>query len=786
MNKKIKFLDILFILFLVSTIIFSISGFLYYQNVVSSFSLPNFNYLSIDDKKTYILDDDNNLIREISLEKNYQVTYEEIPDIFINALLSAEDSTFYEHNGFDIKRIFGAIVSNLSSNKMQGASTLTQQLMKNLLLSNEKSVERKIKELILALKFENKYSKEEILTIYVNEISFDGTQQGANYASLRFFNKKLSDITLPEAALLAGLVKSPTKYNPYNNIEACNERKNVVLSLMKRHGYINDKQYTLASSKHASELLYKGARSQVSYQYQSYLDVVYEEIKLRTGLDPYTTPMIISTHLNTQVQKNIDKIQEGKDDEIKFIDNYQQIGGAILKNDNVSVIGVIGGRNYTGIKLYNRACDMKQQPASTIKPLLSYALAYEYLNWSSAHIVKDVPTNYPYTNISIKNVDNRYLGEITLEDAIGYSRNTSAVATLNEVAKEIGMSEIGKYLDNIHLLDYESYDIPYAYALGGFLNGVTPLYLAGAYAMLANYGIYQEPTTIKEIVLLDSNQKITFNREKKQILSKETGFLITNTLTNVAKKNYWSIGNGAPNNVTIGAKTGTSNFASETLNKLHYPNGVNKDIWYAGYSPDYTMVVWTGFDNFIENEKTYFNNKNDSRVKLPRLIFKKIMSIVAKPNLSFKKVENIVKKTIVKGVYPYKLANENIPNQCKIEAYFKKGFEPNEFYKIEQLPEIMNLDVYLMDGFLEIHFPNVSFENNILDNIIFSPLMVTGKIIYCIDIEFNNHVSTYKSYEPIVNVPLPSETSFIIKGYYQYENIPSFTSTKYNINVNMN
>lgn len=781
MNKK-KISDILFILILVSTIILSISGFLYYQDVVSTFSIPSIKYAPKNDKKSYILDSDNNIVQEISLQKSYQVTYDDLPDVFINALISAEDSTFFEHEGYDIKRIFAAIISNLSQNNMQGASTLTQQLMKNLLLTNEQSIDRKIKELILSMKFEKTYTKEEIFTIYANEISFDGTQYGIGYAAYRFFHKQIKDVTLPEAAFLAGLVKSPTKYNPYNNIEAANERKNVVLSLMKRHGYINDTQYNLAVAKKVEDLLYKASEHDETYQYQSYLDVVYEEVRKRTGLDPYTTPMIISTHLNTQVQKSIDKIQAGLDEDIPFYDDLQQIGGAIVSNDNVSLIGIIGGRNYKGKKLYNRACDMKQQPASTIKPLLSYALAYEHLNWSSEHIVEDYPTNYPNTNISIKNVDSRYMGEISIEDAIGYSRNTSAVNTLYEVSQKIGMSQIGMYLNSINLLDYESYDIPYSYALGGFQNGVTPLYLAGAYAMLANYGTYKEPTTIKSITLLENNETIDISRDSSQVLSEESGFLITNTLTKVAKKNYWSIGTGAPKNVTIGAKTGTSNFAAETLNKLGYPSNANKDIWYAGYSPDYTMVVWTGFDSFLENEKTYFANRNDNRVKTPRLIFKKIMSQVAKPNLSFEIPNGIVKKTIVKGLYPYKLANSIIPKGIQVEAYFKKGFEPTSYYEIPTLPNINNLDIYMINDTLEFHFPNI-YINISQDEKLFSPEMVTGDILYCIDIYQGDSLKTIKSESSIISLPIDYYEDIIIKAYYQYEKIPSITSQKYNVTI---
>lgn len=781
MNKR-KISDILFSLILVSFIITSISGFLYYQDVVSTFSLPDIHYSKKGDTKSYILDNKKNLVQEISIKRNYQVTYDDLPDIFINALLSAEDSNFFYHGGFDIKRILVSLLKNLAENKMQGASTLTQQLMKNLVLSNEKTIDRKINEVVLSINFEKKYSKEEILTIYVNEISFDGTMPGVNYAANKFFNKDINDVTLPEAALLAGLVKSPTKYNPLKNLEQANERKNTVLSLMKRHRYINQLQYELAINKNVDDLIYKKGKSNITYDYQSYLDVVYEEVQKRFGLDPYTTPMIIETYLDTNLQHTIDIIQKNEDKDITFIDEYQQIGGVVLDNSNTSIVGVIGGRNYQGVKLYNRACDMKQQPASTIKPLLSYALAYEYLNWSSEHVVEDFQLTYPNTNIEIKNVDSRFLGEITIEDAIGYSRNTSAVDTLNKVVKLIGMSKVGMYLDSINLLDYESYDIPYSYALGGFLNGVTPLYLAGAYAMLANKGIYKEPTSIKSITLLENNLTLFPKIEEKRVLSEESAFLITNSLKNVVKKNYWGIGTGAPKNVIIGAKTGTSNFTKETINKLNYPKDANKDIWYAGYSKEYTSVIWTGFDQHLANEKTYFANKNDKRISASRLIFKKLIGQLANKNLDFDIPEGIIKRNIVKGVYPYVLSSEIVPSSLSAQAYFKKGYEPTTYYQLPNLPNVESLNIFLIGDKLEIHFPLLE-NNKKLDKIIFSDYLITGDILYCIDVENSNEIYTIESKKNIITIDYDDYIDLTIKAYYRYENLPHHISQKYNVAI---
>ena len=293
--------------------------------------------------------------------------------------------------------------------------------------------------------------------------------------------------------MLAGLVKSPTIYNPIKHEENAYKRKNLVLQAMLNNKYISNEEYEIASKIKVSDMLYKKESNEPTYPYQAYIDVVYSDLDKYFNLTPYSSPLKVYTHLNKEVQLTIDNIQKNIDKDIKFNDELLNIGGAIINNENGAITNIIGGRNYNGERLYNHALNLKAQPASTIKPLLSYALAFEHLHYASEHTLLDKETYYPNTNIKINNVDNNYLGEISIEEALGYSRNTTAVSLLNEVINHIGKYRVTSYLKNINMLDIEEDEFTYSYALGGYKYGVNPINLAASYSMIANYGIYHEP-----------------------------------------------------------------------------------------------------------------------------------------------------------------------------------------------------------------------------------------------------------------------------------------------------
>lgn len=766
-----------FILISFSLLIIILSLLVY--NTINDIEKLKLEPLINKDTTSYIYSEKDILVKEINSNFKHYVTYDELSDDFINALISIEDNNFFNHNGYDSKRILSSLIQNIKSQKIvQGASTLTQQLVKNLTQDKSKNINRKIREIYLASKLEKDYSKEEILTYYCNYISFEGTKKGVNYAAYRFFNKNIKDVNIAEAALLAGLVKSPTVYNPYRNEENAFNRKNLVLKAMLDNKYISYEEYEAASKLKISDMLKKRESLDSSFAYQSYIDVVYSELEKNFNLSPYLTPMKIHTHLNTELQLIIDNIQNNIDKDIKFNDDLLNIGGTVINNENGAIIGVVGGRNYNGERLFNHALDLVAQPASTIKPILSYALAYEHLNWCSNHIVNDAVSYYPNSSIQINNVDDNYLGEISIEDAIGYSRNTIAVNTLNEIVNKVGKHKVVTYLSKLNLLDCPEDALTYSYALGGFKYGVNTINLAASYSMLANYGIYKTPTTIKYIENLETNEIIYPNVNEERILSESSAFLINYNLRNVVNNNYWNIALCKPRNIIIGAKTGTSSFDENFRNKMNYPEKASKDIWISGFSKDYSIAIWSGFDQYLKNEKTYFLSGENN--KIAKLIFKKLMDEISNPNLSFDIPSSIESHNIIKGLYPYQLATNEINQKGIISAYFKKGHAPTSYYQIPPLPILDNLDYIYYNDILHIYFNNYEYEKT---NNIYKRENLEGRITYNIELQFDDYIKTYTSYEPIVEVPYYPFLEYKISGYLSYEYATNHKSNYYTLTL---
>lgn len=592
---------------------------------------------------------------EVLGQETSPVAYADIPEVLVDALLSVEDSEFFYHNGFNPKRILTSFVSNLFSNSVQGGSTLTQQLIKNTALSGEKTYSRKVKEAYLSFLLEKEYSKEEILELYFNKIYFEQSVPGIQYACRVFFNKSVGQINLVEAALLAGLVKSPSYYYPFSYPERCTERKNIVLKSMLDNRVIDEAQYRFASAVRVEDILYTKDDPDLSvYPYQAYLDLVYEEVRQLTGKDLYTHPLIVETYLDSSLQKHIDLIQQGSI--IGFTDDNQQIGGVVLNNEGTEVIGVIGGRNYAGKKVFNRGFHLKRNPASTIKPVLSYALGMEYLGLHPLSTVKDEAYAYSGTNTEVHNADKKYLGNLSVIEALGYSRNTCAVKIFDALKQKIGIGAIDDYLRKISLMDEGT--LSASYALGGMTYGVSPLQMAGAYAMLANHGRYKEPSAVRSIK--DADGHLLYQREEssQQVIAEESADQVTYALQKVMEKNYLNINITKPGGIDVAGKTGTNAYDSVTIARNHYPSNADKDIWFAGYSAKNTCVVWTGFDEALDRQN-YFTS-NDPRKKIAKNVFKSILEQIHKKG-EFTYSDQLKKINLVKGLDGDYLPDPTVP-----------------------------------------------------------------------------------------------------------------------------
>lgn len=745
MRKILYYLNKIFYIFCIIYFIFFVCIFAYFYNAISTIEAKELETIK-ETKSTLIYDSSNRLIEDFNESVENNVKYEELPSHLINALISIEDRNFFTHDGVDYSSIIRSLINNILSSSRQGGSTITQQLVKNLLLNSEISYKRKIQEAYLAYSLEENYTKEELIELYFNRIYFEATTPGIKYASYRFFNKDVNLLNLAESALLVGLVKSPSLYSPFKYIDRANERKNIVLKCMLEENYITQKEYENAKSIHASSfVIEKGSNyKEKTYDFQAYLDIVYSEAERITGYSPFIKPMKITTYLDSSLQKYLDNIQ--KDKIINFNDDLTQISSAVIDNNTRGIVGVIGGRDYKGMRLYNRAYNMKRQPASTMKPIFTYALAMEHLNYNEYTLIDDKPYTYPNTNITVNNADKKYLGNISVTEALGYSRNTSTLYTLENVLKKIGKEKAVEYLKSINLMDEGTFSYPYA--IGGMTYGVSPINLAGAYSILPRNGSYITPSVIKSITLLENGKEVYNhkNETSKNVLSKEASYLITSTLQNVRNQNFLNIGLAFPKNINCVGKTGTNAYDDRVIKTYNFPSNADRDIWFSGYSRNYTITTWAGFDEPLKNEKTYFGS-NDERRKYPKIMFNKIMSFLEIDN---KKITSMPDTMIEQDVVILKdhvyLSDDFVPSSYIKRITIRKDKlikEKIPYPKFEELKPISILD--MQDEML--------ISLNKLKEDMYEPIL--GKRIYLLeykDIDNNSYIKEYNSEEFIIPI----------------------------------
>jgi len=770
MKKIIKIFLLIY-----STIIITITtcGSIFAFNSIKNLSNPEISRV-LDKKYSEIYDDSSRLIETLGQNKRNYVQYDDIPPYLINALISIEDNQFFNHEGLNYRRIISSLFNNIFNSSTQGGSTITQQLIKNMLLSNEQSLKRKIQEAYLATLLEQKMSKEEILEYYFNEIYFEGTIPGISYACQRFFNKEVSQINLVESALLVGLVKSPSYYNPFLHPDRAKQRKDIVLKAMLDNHYISLSQYQHGITIEVSSLIIDKGSSYVekNYAFQAYLDIVYQEVEQLTGYNPFSVPMKIETYLDTSLQSFLDDIQKGN--VFKFNDELQQIGSAVIRNSDSSIIGVIGGRNYNGMMLYNHAYNHLRQPASTMKPIFTYALAMEYLDFNEYTPVEDKPYTYPNSNITVQNADKNYLGTIPLVDAIGFSRNTSTLYTLEKIINKIGEEKVVQYLRDIEIMDEGEFAYPYA--IGGMKYGATPIAMAGAYSMLAREGNFLHPSTIKSITLIDTNEKL-YSRDLtgKQVISKESSYIMSSTLTKVMDHNYYNINYARPLNMVVCGKTGTNAYDKNTINKLKYPSYADKDVWFCGYSKNYTIACWSGFDESLKDYKTYFGH-NDSRRLICKDIFRASLEKLELKNKKFDMPSSLTKISIVKGIPGNYLPNELVPSSYIVEATFKKENVPYEVLPLPQLKKIEQVNIIATEDSLEI---DISHE--LIDDELYKYLF--GKKVYLITYEDEDQIET-NTYQTNHITIENYRKSFKISICEAFENNQKLTGDIYEFNFN--
>lgn len=676
-KKKVKkVLKIILNIFLLLLLIGLIGGIIFAIYIVTH--APDFNPENLYSTESSILYDRNgNQAGKLGVEKRKNVNYNDLPQVLIDAIIATEDSRFMQHNGFDLPRFLkasaGQVVNKITGHgNAGGGSTLTMQVSKNNYTSVEDSgfegIVRKFTDIYISIfKLEKNYSKEEIIEFYVNIPFLGNNAYGVEQACQTYFGKSVSDINLSEASLIAGLFQAPTSYNPYQHPKQAEERRNTVLYLMQRHGYITKEEADDARSIPVESLLRESNPEGSSNEYQSYIDVVVKEVEEKTGLSPYTTGMKIYTNLDPDKQKTLNGIMSGKT--WKWKDDKVQAGIAIVDVNTGALVATGGGRNQKGERQYNYATDITRQIGSCAKPLFDYGPAFEYTNAGLASQVYDGPHSYS-SGVAIKNADGGYKGTLTYKYALAASRNIPAL----RVFQSVDNSKIKEFVTKLGIkpeIDSNG-GLHEAHALGAF-SGSNPKDMAAAYAAFANGGYYTEPYTVNKIEYIDSDKTVSLKNKRSKVMSDSTAYMITDALV-YAVSGYGNIG-GSVSGVQLAAKTGTSMFDSEARRKYGYPSSANMDMWVTGYTPEYAVSLWYGY---TKAEKGYYlgNDGYSARGKL----FRQVISSISDRSgaKKFTVPSSVVKVTVEKETSPLMLPSANTPNYMKVTEYFKKGTQPTE------------------------------------------------------------------------------------------------------------
>lgn len=494
---------------------------------------------------------------------------EQIPDNLKNAFIALEDKRFYSHKGYDPIRIGGAIISNIKSHSVkEGASTITQQLVKNTHLSNERTIERKLKEIAIARKLEKEYTKDEILAMYLSVIYFGNGAYGVKQASRLYYDKEISDLTLEECATLAGIVKNPRKYSPFAKAEDCVSRRNLVLSVMQKEGYISQESKDLAMNAP----LVKAKEGKINKSQKQYCDFY-----IKKATDEVCSMLDITKYqLNNsgyEIYTNLDvSLQKG------LYDNANNSG--LFEGDDVqSVQIVVDNTQNAVIACYSSlGYDIKRQPGSVMKPIAVYAPAIDMNLVSLATPVIDEKIDFG--GYSPANFGDKYYGETTVREAIKKSMNSVAVKTLSYV----GLPKSTQYISNFGI-NLEYFDQNYALALGATSKGVSPIDLCSAYTALANSGVYKPNSFVKYVVSNGNKLYVGSQTLSRNVIKPSTANIITSALSDTVKDGTARTLSALP--FEVAAKTGT---AERT-------DGKNSDAWCIGYNDNYTVCVWHGSDN---------------------------------------------------------------------------------------------------------------------------------------------------------------------------------------------
>ena len=592
--------------------------FFYYASSAPKISRSDLTSQSI----TTIYDDQNRVISRLGAQKREYAKDNQIPKQLKNAVVSIEDRRFYKHHGVDTIRILGAATSNVfgRSAGMQGGSTLTQQLVKLSVFStaaSDRTLKRKAQEAWLAINVEQHFSKSQILDFYINKVYMGNGIYGMQTAAQYYYGKDLNDLDLSQLALLAGMPQSPTYYNPLvSNTKYATQRRNEVLNAMVRSNYITQYQANQAASESVTAGLdpdhgnISGSGTAVdSKVVDPYVKQVLADLQAQ-GYDPYSDGLKVHTNLDLDAQQHL---YDAANKNVQFQNDKMQAGVAVTDPHNGQIIAMLGGR-HTGNVVYglNRAVQSNRSSGSTAKPLMDYGPAIEYLQWPTFKSIADTRFVFPGTNTVLHDFDKKYKGNMTMREALVQSRNVPAIRALQAV----GIKRATSFLDGLGISQKQPYTLQNGIALY-----ISPLQVSAAYAAFANGGTYYKPYYISSITTQDGSVK-QFNPKGKRAMNKATAYMITDMLKGVFTDSQGSATDARLDGVNQAGKTGTTNYPGNSSQ-----SGV-MDSWMAGYTKNYSIAVWTGYDHPLEPGGSI----SEQYVNSAQLLYKDLMQYLDSQN----------------------------------------------------------------------------------------------------------------------------------------------------------
>lgn len=664
-RKKKKLNPFRFIIFILVLIFLISSGAAIGFVAISIKDLPPFDEEKlITPTSTQIFDENEELVAAIGIENRELISINEVDEHVKNAILAAEDRSFYDHPGVSLKALVRAASNDalrlMGMNKnFQGGSTITIQLVKLIFLSDtamERSLKRKIQEPILAFQMERRYSKDEILEMYMNTIYLGEGAHGIQAAAQTYFGIDASELTVDQAALLAGLIQSPNT-SPFKNPEQVLKWRDKVLGDMYSYNYIDKETYQQAKAQKLA--LNADSPNRTQYPYPYFVDHIIEQLAEKYGDEKvYKGGLKVYTSLDTKIQTYAEKAMANSKNFPPPKDGEEPQGAIVIMDPaNGEIKALVGGREHTSQRALNRATMSKRQPGSAIKPLLAYGPAVELLGMGPASVIDDAPVTYG--NYTPKNYDQKYRGLITMRQALTNSVNIVAVKLFAD-ADYVGISEGVKFAQNMNI-DLQTTGP--SMVLGGLTYGVKPLALTAAYAAFDNHGMYNDPVSILRVEDQDGTTLFEAERESRRVMKETTAYLITDMLKSVVQS---GTGTGAQIGRPAAGKTGTTD--------------AGRDIWFAGYTPNLVGVVWIGYD-------TPKRINSYGGVECAR-IWKEVMSQAHQglPSKDFKQPPGIVSVTVDnksglrQGSYT--------PEEDLITDLFAAGTEPTEYDNVHVLGEV--------------------------------------------------------------------------------------------------